>query len=76
MNFFLIGGKNESLCEYSCFAVAKLAPVILVITVGAHPLLSFLEVNYDGCFGLLMAGCGVAMIISLGVLIKSFKEDW
>ena len=31
-------------------------------------------------FGLLMAGCGVAMIIALGVLIalliKSFKEDW
>ena len=31
-------------------------------------------------WGLLMAGCGVAMIIALGVLlaflIKSFKEDW
>lgn len=31
-------------------------------------------------FGLLMAGCGVAMIIALSVLmvllIKSFKEDW
>ena len=31
-------------------------------------------------FGLLMAGCGVAMIIALGVLmgllIKSFKEEW
>lgn len=31
-------------------------------------------------FGLLMAGCGVAMLIALGVLIafliKSFKEDW
>lgn len=31
-------------------------------------------------FGLLMAGCGVAMLIALGVLmaflIKSFKKDW
>ena len=31
-------------------------------------------------FGLVMAGCGVAMIIALGVLlallIKSFKEEW
>lgn len=31
-------------------------------------------------FGLLMAGCGVAMIIALGILmvflIKSFKEGW
>lgn len=31
-------------------------------------------------FGLLMAGCGVAMLIALGVLtaflIKSFREDW
>lgn len=31
-------------------------------------------------WGLMMAGCGVAMIISLGILmaflIKSFKEDW
>ena len=31
-------------------------------------------------WGLVMAGCGVAMIISLGILmaflIKSFKEDW
>lgn len=31
-------------------------------------------------FGLLIAGCGVAMFITLGVLIafliKSFKEDW
>lgn len=31
-------------------------------------------------FGLVMAGCGVAMIIALSVLlvllIKSFKEDW
>lgn len=31
-------------------------------------------------WGLVMAGCGVAMIIALGVLlavlIKSFKEDW
>lgn len=31
-------------------------------------------------FGLLMAGCGIAMFITLGVLmaflIKSFKEDW
>lgn len=37
------------------FAVAKLAPVILVIAslviaVGAHSLLSFLEVNYAECF--------------------------
>lgn len=41
---------------------------------------SFLEVNYAGCFGLVMAGCGVAMIISLivllALLIKSFKEEW
>ena len=27
-------------------------------------------------WGLVMAGCGVAAIIVLGVLIKSFKEDW
>ena len=31
-------------------------------------------------WGLVMAGCGVAMIIALSVLlallIKSFKEDW
>lgn len=31
-------------------------------------------------FGLLMAGCGVAAIIVLGVLlaflVKSFKEEW
>lgn len=31
-------------------------------------------------FGLLMAGCGIAMIIVLGVLlaflVKSFKEEW
>ena len=31
-------------------------------------------------FGLLMVGCGVAMLIALSVLmaflIKSFKEDW
>ena len=31
-------------------------------------------------WGLVMAGCSVAMIIALGVLlaflIKSFKEDW
>ena len=51
---------------------------------GAHSLLSFLEVSmFDFLcfiFGLLMAGCGVAMLIALGVLmaflIKSFKEDW
>lgn len=27
-------------------------------------------------WGLVMAACGVATIIALGILIKSFKEDW
>lgn len=51
---------------------------------GDYLYVSFLEVSmFDFLcfiFGLLMAGCGVAMLIALGVLmaflIKSFKEDW
>ena len=27
-------------------------------------------------WGLVMAACGVGMIIVLGILIQSFKEDW
>ena len=97
----MIGGKNESFCEYSfgnlCFA-AVLCPCKIGACNprncqlgtycrrfgGTHSFLSFLEVSmFDFLiflFGLLMAGCGVAMLIALGVLmaflIKSFKEDW
>lgn len=51
--------------------------------VGDYLYVSFLEVSMIDflifIFGLLMAGCGVAMFIALSVLmallIKSFKED-
>jgi hypothetical protein len=51
---------------------------------GDYLYVSFLEVNMFDIllfiFGLLMAGCGVATIIALAILmaflIKSFKEDW
>ena len=47
---------------------------------GDYLYVSFLEVSMIDflcfIFGLLMAGCGVAMLIALGVLIKAFKEDW
>ena len=44
----MIGGKNESFCEYSFSKIGA----SLVITVGAHSLLSFLEVNYAGYFSI------------------------
>ena len=67
MNFFSIGGKDESSCEYSfgnlCFAIALCRCKIGACNPcncqpgnhcrrfgGAHSLLSFLEVNYDGYF--------------------------
>ncbi len=67
MNFFLIGGKDESSYKYSFgnlwFAVALCRYKIGASNPrncqlsnycrrfgGAHSLLSFLEVNYVGCF--------------------------
>lgn len=51
---------------------------------GDYLYVSFLEVSMIDflcfIFGLLMAGCGVALTIALCILltflIKSFKEDW
>lgn len=87
-NFFLIGGKNESFCKYSfynwCISRYSQSFGRLRRLGGDYLYVSFLEVNMFDIllfiFGLLMAGCGVAMIIALAILmaflIKSFKEDW